>query len=392
MTHAASGGSAKKETLLAVQEAMVQAQKNLSSAPTFGLLFVSSKHDLKEALNAAKAAAPLCQIIGCQTAGEFTEHGRTDGGVALLLVSAPQWLAASAAASGASSNFVDVAQKLAAPYAPLKQRAGKQGIGICTTLLLVDGVASTGEKLLKELQKATHMLQPIVGGASGDDGKFKASQVGNSDFSGVDSAVALHVSSPTAWGFGIDHGLRPQTKPMTVTKANGNVLHEIDGKPAFEKYQAYAAQHNFTLTESNTTGYLIANPLGVYFLDEVHHARNPVGVGAKGELKLVADIVEGSKVCILDGDKDSMVAACERACRDALKNLNGAEPAAIVVFDCICRGLILGDDFKREIEAVKRVFPNVPVVGFLTYGEIARVRGKLDGWHNTTTVVVAIPK
>ncbi|MBS1153045.1 MAG: hypothetical protein H6Q89_4743 [Myxococcaceae bacterium] len=29
--------------------------------------------------------------------------------------------------------------------------------------------------------------------------------------------------------------------------------------------------------------------------------------------------------------------------------------------------------------------------GFLSYGEIARFRGRLDGWHNTTTVVTAIP-
>src|SRR5450432_14739 len=28
---------------------------------------------------------------------------------------------------------------------------------------------------------------------------------------------------------------------------------------------------------------------------------------------------------------------------------------------------------------------------FLTYGEIARYRGRFDGWHNTTAVVTAIP-
>jgi hypothetical protein len=28
----------------------------------------------------------------------------------------------------------------------------------------------------------------------------------------------------------------------------------------------------------------------------------------------------------------------------------------------------------------------------LTYGEIARYHGRLEGWHNTTAVVVAIPR
>ena len=35
--------------------------------------------------------------------------------------------------------------------------------------------------------------------------------------------------------------------------------------------------------------------------------------------------------------------------------------------------------------------PDVPVAGLLTYGEIARFKGRLEGWHNTTAVVVAIP-
>jgi hypothetical protein len=53
--------------------------------------------------------------------------------------------------------------------------------------------------------------------------------------------------------------------------------------------------------------------------------------------------------------------------------------------------MILEEEFHREIEAVKSVFPDTPVTGLLTYGEIARFKGRLDGWHNATAVVVAIP-
>jgi hypothetical protein len=54
--------------------------------------------------------------------------------------------------------------------------------------------------------------------------------------------------------------------------------------------------------------------------------------------------------------------------------------------------MILKDAFQREIDAVRSVFGGVPVAGFLTYGEIARYQGNLDGWHNATAVVAAIPK
>ena len=63
----------------------------------------------------------------------------------------------------------------------------------------------------------------------------------------------------------------------------------------------------------------------------------------------------------------------------------------MLLFDCVCRGMILDGRFGQEIEAVRSVFPGVPVAGLLTYGEIARFKGRLDGWHNTTAVVAAIP-
>jgi hypothetical protein len=64
----------------------------------------------------------------------------------------------------------------------------------------------------------------------------------------------------------------------------------------------------------------------------------------------------------------------------------------VLLFDCGCRGMILKNGFDKEIEAVRSVFGNVPIAGFLTYGEIARYPGKLNGWHNATAVVVAIPE
>ena len=95
---------------------------------------------------------------------------------------------------------------------------------------------------------------------------------------------------------------------------------------------------------------------------------------------------------ILDGDPDNMVEAARSAANEAKSNLMGEPAAGVLLFDCVCRGMILKTQFQREIDAVRSVFGAVPVAGFLTYGEIARYKGRLDGWHNATAVVVAIPK
>ena len=56
----------------------------------------------------------------------------------------------------------------------------------------------------------------------------------------------------------------------------------------------------------------------------------------------------------------------------------GARAAGVLLFDCVCRGLILKDGFQREIDAVREVMGEVPVAGFLTYGEIASYSGRID--------------
>lgn len=364
----------------------------MDGAPSAGFLFVSATHALSEALRLATAAAPGCEFIGCQTAGEFTEKGRTQGGVAVLLTTLERDSFIVEAAAGVRSDPLGVGARLSSSFAGLQAAAAKRGAALSTTVLLVDGLAGTGERVVKEVLNRTRLFQQVVGGASGDDGKFKSTEVGSTKLSGPDHAVALHTFGKTPWGVGVDHGLRPRTKAMMVTRAAGAVIYEIDKKPAFEVYREYARTKGVELNEANTGSFLIANELGVFFLNELHHARAPVGVGPNGELKLVADVLQGATICILDGEPDSMVAACGRAALTARANLQGAEPAGVLVFDCICRGMILKEAFQQEIDAVRAHFPDVPIAGFLTYGEIARFRGKLDGWHNTTAVVVAIPR
>ena len=66
--------------------------------------------------------------------------------------------------------------------------------------------------------------------------------------------------------------------------------------------------------------------------------------------------------------------------------------AGAIVFDCVCRGVILGDDFRRGIEAIASTLGDVPLLGFETYGEIAMSPGQFSGFHNTTTVVMLLPE
>lgn len=386
---ASNGSSTLEDTRQATRAALTQALQALDSTPGFALIFASSRHDLAVVLEEYRHQLGEVPVAACHTAGEYTEAGLTRGGLVLLLVSSPHLLCSSHFAPQVSEVEL-AAQQLTEGFAQRIQEARGLGLGLSSTLLLVDGMAGTGERLLQAVQKHTRMFQSILGGAAGDDGAFLKPCVGSNQGNGPGAASALQIFHQRPWGVGIGHGLKPQTPPMRVTRASGNTLYELDGRPAFEAYRSYAATRGIDLQPEDTR-FLMENELGVMVLNQVHHARAPVGVGPEGELKLVAQVVGGGSVCILHGDPLSMTEACRQAAESARDALGGSPAAAVIVFDCVCRGAILGDQFDQEIAALRTVFPHTPICGFLTYGEIARTGGRLDGWHNTTCVVVALP-
>jgi methyl-accepting chemotaxis protein len=354
------------------------------------LVFAGPERDLAAVLATSKATSSCSTVIASTTAGEFTEEGLSHGGVAVMLVAADMTCDA-VLAKGLKEDYRRVAADLDERVAKTRHAATAKNQRRMTTLLLTDGLVGKGEELVLELHDRAKASQ-IAGGAAGDEGAFIETRVGCATEVASNAAAALHIFSEKPFGIGVGHGLRPTTKPMRVTKAVGNVVHQVNGAPAFDIYKAHAAQRGVKLTPSNASPYMIANELGIHFFDKVSRARAPLSAGTDGSLTCAAAIPEGAMISILDGDPDSMVTAASSAADEALEHLEGAEAAGVLVFDCVCRGMILKESFQREIAAVRAAFGKVPVAGFLTYGEIARYQGRLEGWHNTTAVVVAIPK
>jgi methyl-accepting chemotaxis protein len=387
-----TGVSIKPNVQGAVQEAIRAAQRPLGKLPaSFGFVFAGPERDLTAALSAARELSGCANLVASSTAGEFSERGLMHGGVVVMLVASSETTCRCSLATGLKEDHREAALSLYKGLAEARHAASSKNHKNVTTVLLTDGLAGKGEDLVLELFERGQSTMQIVGGAAGDEGAFKETQVGCGTRAASNAAAAMHVFSSKPWGVGVGHGLRATTKPLRVTKANGNIVHEINNAPAFDVYKQHAAARGVQLNTSNAGSYMIANELGIHFFDKVSRARAPLSVGANGALTCAAAIPEGAMVSVLDGDPDSMVEAAASAAQEAQQHLQGARAAGVLLFDCVCRGMILKDGFQREIDAVRHVFGDVPVAGFLTYGEIARYRGRLDGWHNTTAVVAAIP-
>jgi methyl-accepting chemotaxis protein len=384
----ANGPDAKAASAEATRMALEGLAGGVAS---FGFVFASPTLSLSDCLRAAEGVARGAKLIGCTTAGEFTERGLVHGGVSVLLVRTDSPYL-SQTARGVAEGPASVAKALCDGFHPAAAAARQKGFVCSTTVTLVDGLSGAGERFVESMVESTQALHQVVGGAAGDEGKFAATHVGEPERSGTDMAAALHVFTRTPWGIGIGHGLEPTSAKMRVTKAKKNVVQEIDGRPAFSVYEEHARQRGVTLTPATAGEYLIANELGIIVAGKVTRARAPLSVGADGSLSCAAEVPQGSYVAILDGKPDAMVAAASQAAEEALQHLQGQAPAGILLFDCVCRGLILKQEFQREIDAVRSVAGEVPVAGFLTYGEIASYSGRIESWHNTTAVALAIPR
>jgi hypothetical protein len=109
-----------------------------------------------------------------------------------------------------------------------------------------------------------------------------------------------------------------------------------------------------------------------------------------GSLLMIAEVPQGGLAFLTEGDFDSVLGAAAQSTEAAVAALEGTPPVGLLLFDCVSRRSIFGEQhLQEEAELIARCAGQVPTAGFYTYGEIARTRGA-GGFHNQTLVTLAI--
>jgi len=70
----------------ATEKALSDISAALSKPPRFDMAFASTSQPLQEVLTVARARLPGAVVMGCSTAGEFTETGDAKGSVSFFAV------------------------------------------------------------------------------------------------------------------------------------------------------------------------------------------------------------------------------------------------------------------------------------------------------------------
>ncbi len=364
-------------------------------SPVLVMAFCSTEHDLTGVLSTLGAAFDGARVLGCTTAGEFIESGDTKGTVSAVAVAGDYKVYA-----GMSAGLkADPDGCLDAALGGIPRQV--DGYDHCTAVLLLDPLAGTGEMATLLAAQKLGFTIPLAGGAAGDDLKFEETLVGLDGEVATDSAVIGLIFSKHKLGVGICHGHVPVGDSNgSVTKAEAGTVFEVDGQPAWDfwvdKTRAAAAGAGIDvdqLAEADEIGaYLLRFEAGLAVGDGDYKIRAPLTRGESGEINFACAIPQGTAFEIMESGAERQVQSAVEAAKRAREAMGGGSVAGAIVFDCICRNLILSDDFATAVTGMSDALGSAPLAGFETYGEIALDVGDMSGFHNTTTVVLAFPQ
>jgi len=170
-------------------------------------------------------------------------------------------------------------------------------------------------------------------------------------------------------------------------------LLELDGKPAVEVYSEVLGEKIAEKLVKEPLGKAaLVYPLGIIDIHGRYRLRHPIRALEDGSIICSGDVPMGHVVRIMSTDEGKMIDAAKSAARQALESIGEPNPEDIglaIIPDCAARMAIFGENkCKKEIEAVKEVIGDVPIVGFYTYGEYSSLGGGVE--YLNETIVVGI--
>jgi hypothetical protein len=371
---ASVGWSQKPDALGAGKEAAEMARAELPpSSPQLAFVFGSSWFAQAALLQGVHAVLGDTPVIGGSTAGEITPAGPLQRGVVVLLIGSESLRWQIGVGEDVRVDPRNAGQRAAYAAAQgLPQGTRRLGFllfgdGLCT------GYADVVRGIQEVLGTSSVAGSVITGALTADDLRFvRTHQYANRRVLSH-AVVGALLTGEGQIGVGIEHGFAPISKPRRVTRAQANVLRELDGQRAASVYEEYFGQDLVGhLREGGFSRSRIAYPLGVQAeAGGGWLLRTITAFEEDGSLACSAEVPEGSWLQLMIGSPDLAIDAAHRAAQAAVRTLSHV--AAVLVFDSVARRLLLGHSHtSTEIAAIRRVVgERVPLAGGYTYGEQA---------------------
>jgi len=199
------------------------------------------------------------------------------------------------------------------------------------------------------------------------------------------AAIGLY-GSRLKVGFGSLGGWDPFGPERLITRSEGNILYELDGKSALALYKRYLGEHAKGLP---ATGLLY--PLSIRAKEGTTGVvRTILSVDEENQcMTFAGDVPEGTYARLMKANFERLIDGAMGAARISFEAIGGAEPELAVLISCVGRKMVLKQRVEEEIESVRELLgENTLLTGFYSYGEISPFTPGADcTLHNQTMTI-----
>jgi hypothetical protein len=375
---------------------MIIRQLEPGETPGWALAFCGGRHDRHILLRGLRSAFGGIDIVGGSAVGTITGQSLGYSGyecaVAVFLVSSEK--PAFITLDGLDRNETDTGRRLGTQL----RETAKPGD---TVFVFYDSIRKSpppelamGSRLMDGMAEGLAGMELVVVGA-GTIGDFQMSDSFVFDGRRAVKHAVVAAVLPSEWQSRttIMHGCMPVSPFMEITRIEGAVLYELDGRPALDMLLDLSggARDPGNLSLSMTIGEKHGDLYAPYdeslYVNRLILGSNP----AEGSVTLFeADFHPGTKIQIMSRDNQLMLESVSGRTRRLIEDLAPQQPFFALYIDCAGRSRAFSGAETEEASLVQQALgEQVPLLGFYSGVEIAPLLGRsrpLD-WTGVLTLL-----
>ena len=326
--------------------------------PEFILYFASSSYEQELLAESIKKAFGSAEVIGSSTSGEITSGKMLEDSVVLMafdksMLEDYKVEVVKDITTKHEKNISNAFQSIERHFNTSAQELShEEYLGI----VMIDGLSISEEKVMDKVGDLSNL--PFIGGAAGDDMRFKETHVYHNGRAISDAAVLAVLKPKTKFSILKTQSFVPLDTKFVATKVNEETREvvEFNGKPAVDAYAEALGVPVERIEE-----YFMSNPVGLMSGEQIF-VRSPQQTKGKS-IVFFCNILEGMEVTLLQ--TTLIVPDTKKAIEQKRKELGGI--SGIINFHCILRTLQLKND--NLTKQYGEIFTDIPTVGLSTYGE-----------------------
>jgi hypothetical protein len=328
-------------------------------ALVFGGPEALKKSSLRETVG---AAYPDAYLLGCSTAGDIFGTQVSDDSLVVTAICFER-----TRVLGRSTRIDGPEDSLAAGERLAQLLAGE---GLVHVFVLSDGLHVNGSKLVEGLARSLPADVTVTGGLSGDGPRFEETLVlGGGELEPRAIAAVGFYGRDLRVGYASLGGWDPFGPERLITRSEGNVLYELDGRSALDLYKTYLGPHARELPASG-----LLFPLSLRAEEGCTPVvRTILAVDEEqSSMTFAGDVPAGSYARFMKANFDRLIDGAVGAARTSYEAVGSTSPDLALLVSCVGRKLVLKQRVEEEVEGVREVLGERTVLaGFYSYGEIS---------------------